>query len=103
MLRLKGKNRIQEFSAIANALSAKITSLGGVAGVVFLGGLVRGFADKFSDIDIIVLLNEKDKDLRRRIQKIGSQDKERSHVDIDLTVHFLEDFERWRWDEIDKW
>jgi len=32
----------------------------GVAGIIFIGGLARGFADKYSNLDIIVFLDCKD-------------------------------------------
>jgi len=60
MLNVKGKNQIRKFRRIAEGLASKIASYEGVAGIIFIGGLVRGFTDKFSDLDIIVFLNRKD-------------------------------------------
>jgi len=34
---------------------------------------------------------------------LGLDEGRRSGIDIDLEVHFLEDFERWKWDEADRW
>jgi predicted nucleotidyltransferase len=103
MKRLEGKNRIRRFRQIAKALTSKIIAYKGVAGVVYIGGLVRGFADRHSDVDIIVLLNEKNEDLREKIKKIGSDTQKCSFVDIDLEIHSIEDFRRREWGEIDKW
>jgi predicted nucleotidyltransferase len=103
MKKLKGKNRIRKFRQIAESLRSQIASLKGITGIIFLGGLERGFADKYSDIDITVLLDKNDEKLRREIRKIGSDEQERSGVDIDLEVHCLEDFGRLRWDENHKW
>ena len=49
MFKLKGKNQIRKFRRVAEDLALKISSLEGVSGIVFIRGLVRGFADKFSD------------------------------------------------------
>jgi len=88
---------------IAQNLASEISSLENVNGVIFIGGLVRGFVDKFSDLDIIVFLSKKDKRLRKQICDLGSNAERQSGIDVDLEVHFLEDFEKWKWSEIDKW
>jgi len=103
MVRLKGENQIERFRHVAERLVSKISSYEGVTGIVFIGGLVRGFVDKFSDLDIIVFLNRKDEQLRKRIHDVGLDEGKLSSIDIDLEIHFLEDFKRWRWDEVDKW
>lgn len=103
MEKLHGENRIEEFRKIAELLKSKIASYEGVSGIVFAGGLIRGFADKYSDVDIIVLLGGKDEDLRKKIRKIGKEEQRRSGVDVDLEVHFLEDFRTRKWDEMARW
>jgi len=101
--KLKGQNRIRKFKKIAKGIASKIATYEGVTGIVFLGGLARGFADRYSDLDIVVFLDERDEHLRRRIYDLGLNEEGRSDIDMDLEVHFLEDFKRWRWDEIDRW
>jgi len=103
VVKLKGENRIRKFRRVADGLVSKIASYEGVAGIVFVGGLVRGFADKFSDLDIMVFLSKRDEQLRRQIYDLGLDEERRSGIDVDLEVHFLEDFKRWRWDDTDKW
>ena len=103
MVKLKGKNQIRKFRQVAEGLVSKISSFKGVTGIVFIGGLVRGFADKFSDVDIIVFLSRRDERLRRRIRGLGVDGQKRLGIDVDLEVHFLKDFKRWKWDEVDKW
>jgi predicted nucleotidyltransferase len=103
MGKLHGNNRVEAFRKIAELLKSKIVTYEGVSGVIFTGGLIRGFADKYSDVDIIVLLSEKDEDLRKKIRKIGENEQRRSGVDVDLEVHFLEDFRTRKWDETAKW
>ncbi|MGQ9507645.1 MAG: nucleotidyltransferase domain-containing protein [Candidatus Bathycorpusculaceae bacterium] len=103
MVRLKGENRVEMFNRIAEGLVSKIASFDGVCGIVFIGGLVRGFADKFSDLDITVFINRRDEQLRRRIYMVGLGEEKVSGIDIDLEIHFIEDFRRWRFDEADRW
>jgi len=103
MVRLKGENQIKKFRQVAEGFISKIVSFEDVAGIVFIGGLVRGFVDKFSDLDIIVFLSKRDEHLRKQISDLGMNEQKRLGIDVDLEVHFLEDFKRQRWDEADKW
>lgn len=103
MQKLKGKNRIRELRQIAETLASKVATHRGVTGIVFIGGLTRGFADRHSDIDIITLLAEKDETLSKKLKKAGSSEQERSGIDIDLEVHSLDDFRKRKWDETFKW
>jgi len=102
-LKLKGKNRIEEFRRIAKALVSKISKYDGVAGIAFIGGLVRGFADEYSDLYIEVLLSIRDEKLRKQLYKLSSSVAKRCKVDIDMEVHFLEDFKKRKWNEMDRW
>jgi predicted nucleotidyltransferase len=103
MVSLKGENQIKKFMKIAEKLVSKISSFDGVVGVIFEGGLARGFADKYSDVDITVFLDRKDERLRKQIRKIGADEQKHSVVDVDLSVHFLEEFAKRRWSEVDRW
>jgi predicted nucleotidyltransferase len=103
MVRLKGENQIKKFRQVAEGFISKIVSFEGVTGIVFIGGLVRGFVNKFSDLDIIVFLSRRDETLRRQISDLGLGEQRRLGIDVDLEVHFLEDFKRWNWSEVDKW
>jgi predicted nucleotidyltransferase len=103
MSRLRGENQIERFRCVAEELTSTIVGYEGVAGVVFIGGLVRGFADKFSDVDIVAFLSRRDERLRRQIRYVGRKGQRQYGVDVDLEVHFLEDFKKWKWDEVDKW
>jgi predicted nucleotidyltransferase len=103
MVRLKGENRIERFRQVAERLASKIASYEGVVGIVFIGGLVRGFADRFSDLDITVFISKKDEGLKRRIYNVGLSEGKASGIDVDLEVHFIEDFKRWKLNEADRW
>ena len=100
---LKGENRIEEFRKGAGEFTSRIACCEGVAGIVFIGGLVRGFADRFSDLDVIVFMSKENEDLRRRICSMGMETGKRWKVDVDLEVHFLEDFKKWKLGEAEKW
>lgn len=101
--RLKGNNRILFFKQAAERLVSKITVRKNIVGVIFLGGLTRGFADKYSDVDIIVFINRQDQLLRKQIQKISLEERNSSGLDIDLEIHSLTAFQGWKWDETDRW
>jgi len=101
--KLKGENQIKTFRRTARNLASKISSHKGVAGIVFIGGLVRGFADKFSDVDVIVLLTGRDEHLRKQLYDLSASTQKRLRIDIDLEAHFLEDFKKQKWDEFDRW
>ena len=103
MKKLKGENRIERFRQVAERLASKIASYEGVCGIVFIGGLVRGFADRFSDLDITVFISKKDEDLKRRIYNVGLGEGKASGIDVDLEIHFIEDFKRWKLNEADRW
>jgi predicted nucleotidyltransferase len=102
-IKLKGKNQLKKFRGVAKRLVPKIASCEGVAGIILIGGLVRGFTDKFSDLDITVFLSRKDARLRRKIVNLGSDEAKRSGIDIDLEIHSLEDFKRRKWNETSRW
>lgn len=101
--KLKGENQIEMFRQVAERLVSKITAYKNVVGIIFLGGLIRGFVDKFSDLDITVFLSGKDERVPTQIYDLGLEERKRSAIDIDLEIHFLEDFKRRRWDEMDRW
>ncbi len=103
MTKLRGKNQIKRFEETAERLTSEIQSHREVAGIVFIGGLIRGFVDGYSDVDIIVLLNGKNEMLKKSISKLGPDEQKRSRVDVDLEVHFFEDFARVKWNETDRW
>jgi predicted nucleotidyltransferase len=101
--RLKGKNRIRLFRQAAKRLASHIASYQHVAGIVFLGGLTRGFTDKSSDLDGMVFLERKNQVQETQIRDMVTEEAKRSGIDIDLEIHLLKDFAKWRWTEINRW
>ena len=102
-VKLVGRNKISEFRQIAERLVSKISPFEGVVSIVFMGGLVRGFMDKYSDIDIMVFLDKEDRVLARWIRQMGSDVQRFTGVDVDLEVHPFEHLRNHKWNEIDRW
>lgn len=102
MTELKGPNQIDTFRRVAKKLVSTISVYKGVCGILYHGGLVRGFADRFSDLDITVFLARDDKQLQADIRGVALEEEKRSGLEIDLMVHDLEDSRKKRCDEIER-
>lgn len=102
-MKLRGDNQIDKFTKIAENLVSKVVRFKGVTGIVVLGGLARGFADKYSDVDVLVFLDKRDENLRKRLRKLRSDEQKHFNVDIDLEVHFFADFSKLKWSEMSRW
>lgn len=100
MAKLSGKNEIAKFRNVAERVALQVSPLKGVAGIIFIGGLVRGFADRSSDVDVTVFLSKPDENLKRHIRKIDQDESRNSGLDLDLEIHVLSDFFKRKWDEI---
>ncbi|MEM3153769.1 MAG: nucleotidyltransferase domain-containing protein [Candidatus Bathyarchaeia archaeon] len=103
VVKLKGINRIARFRRVAADFASQIAAHKGVAGILFLGGLARGFADEFSDLDVLVLLKNRDEDLKRKLVGIWRDAERRHRIEIDFEIHFIEDFKAYSWDDADRW
>jgi predicted nucleotidyltransferase len=102
MATLKGENQLRKFRRVAEGLVEKVVADEDVEGVVFIGGLVRGFVDRYSDLDVTVFLGEENAGLRRRICELASAEERRSGVEIDLEVHMLQSFAKRKWSEAER-
>ena len=58
-VKYKSKNRYQEFLHAAKIIAKKISKIDGVVGILATGGLGRGHCDDFSDLDLIVYVDDK--------------------------------------------
>jgi predicted nucleotidyltransferase len=103
IVELKGKNQVGKFKQVAEELASRIASFKDMAGIVFHGALTRGFADEFSDVDIMVFLSKKNTLLRKRIYEMGITEERHSGTSMDLEVHFLDEFRKRKWNEAEKW
>jgi len=100
---LKGTNRIDTFRMVAHEIVQRVSHFASVCGILYMGGLVRGFADKFSDVDIIVLLNNEDPFTRDFLPSISATLEDKSNLEIDLEVYLIEEYALREWDEYTKW
>lgn len=102
MTELKGENLLNQFKPVAERLVSEISSVKSVSSIILLGGLTRGFMDKFSDLDIMVLLETFDNSLKQRVRKIGAK-AELTDLDLDLEIYSTADFRAEAWDDMDRW
>lgn len=58
-VKYKSKNRYDEFLSAARIISEKISKIEGVMGILATGGIGRGFCDDYSDLDLIVYVDDK--------------------------------------------
>jgi hypothetical protein len=58
-VRYRDKNRYNEFLSAAQIISKKISKIKGVVGILATGGLGRGYCDDYSDLDLIVYVDDK--------------------------------------------
>ena len=101
--KLSGTNRIREFRQVAEKLTAQITDNKNVMGIVFIGGLARGFVDQSSDLDGMVFLDDKNEALEKHIREIVESKSKKFNIEIDLEIHLLDNFKKHKWNEIEKW
>jgi predicted nucleotidyltransferase len=101
--KIEGRNRIAHFRRVATEFASKIKVHDGVTGILFIGGLVRGFADEFSDLDVVVLLKERNEDLKKKLIRLWLDTEHRHRIEIDFEIHPIEDFRKQSWDEADRW
>jgi len=57
--RYRSKNRYEKFLCAAEIISKKISKIKGVVGVLATGGIGRGYCDDYSDLDLIVYVDDK--------------------------------------------
>ena len=58
-LRYKGENRYKEILSAAKIITGKISKINGAIGILGVGGLGRGYCDNYSDLDLIVFVDDK--------------------------------------------
>jgi predicted nucleotidyltransferase len=102
-VRLSGTNRIRKFRQIAEKLAAQITRHHKVNGIVFIGGLARGFADRSSDLDVMVFIDQENGTLEKQIRQIVANESKKTNIEIDLEIRLLDNFKKHKWNEIEKW
>ncbi|MFW9979515.1 MAG: nucleotidyltransferase domain-containing protein [Candidatus Thorarchaeota archaeon] len=100
---LHGENRIESFKRIADEMVKSISHFGSVEGILYIGGLTRDFADKYSDLDMVVLFNNDDPFAKDFLTSLAAQHEDRSGLEIDVEIYFLEDYIAREWNEYTRW
>ncbi|KYH36999.1 MAG: hypothetical protein AYL29_009240 [Candidatus Bathyarchaeota archaeon B24] len=89
--------KLAEAISVAEEFASKLKRKG-VVGIVFLGGIARGYFDKFSDIDIIIFKEKKAELGMRREDEI-----EFKGFKIDYEITNYEDKLKSEWDIVERW
>lgn len=80
----KGTNRYREFLSAAKIIASKISQIEGVVGILATGGIGRGYCDNYSDLDLIVYVdNDKVKGIDKYIAVGGMRYK---GIELDTPV-----------------
>lgn len=94
---LTGENLASVHEAAARKFVEEITCFKEITGVVLLGGAARGFADKHSDVDIVVFINEKGFD------KVPRGERTYEGHDLDTIVLYYPYAKREDWGMEQRW
>jgi predicted nucleotidyltransferase len=100
---LEGDNRIDSFRRTADEFVKSLSHFDSVEGILYIGGLARGFADKYSDLDLIVIFNNDDSYARDFLNSLSAQHEDRSGIEVDIEIYYLEDYLAKDWDEYVRW
>ncbi len=57
-VKYRNRNRYGEFLSAAKTISKKISQIDGVFGILATGGLGRGYCDDYSDLDLIIYVDD---------------------------------------------
>jgi predicted nucleotidyltransferase len=100
---LEGDNRIDSFRRTADEFVKSLSHFDSVEGILYIGGLARGFTDKHSDLDLIVIFNNDDSYARDFLNSLAAQHEDRSGIEVDIEIYYLEDYIAKDWDENVRW
>lgn len=96
-MNLKGENLASHHEAVAKEFVEEIAQFKEVEGVVLLGGAAKGFADRHSDIDVVVFINEKDFD------KVPRGERQYKGYDLDTIVLYYPSAKSKWWNMERRW
>jgi len=97
MFRNSDKTTLREARRIAEALADKYIAKGAI-GAVFLGALARGYFDKFSDIDVVIIKSKKSKIPNERKDYFNKEG-----FELDYWVVNYEDLLAKKWEMEARW
>ncbi len=89
---MKGENRIDLFKDVGTEIVKKMARHKSVVGALFIGGIARGFADKYSDVDILLFLDHEDATIRSLVRSLAKELEGRSSLETDIEVCVLEEY-----------
>jgi predicted nucleotidyltransferase len=102
-MEMKGKNLIDIFTKAGNDFVSQLMGHDSVVGVLFTGGIARGFADKYSDVDVYVFISQEDASVHDLVKTITSEIENRQGLETDIEVHVFGSFMEQEWNEYLKW
>jgi predicted nucleotidyltransferase len=102
-MKMKGKNLIDIFTRAGNDVVSQLMGHDSVVGVLFTGGIARGFADKYSDVDVHVFISEEDASVHEQVKAITSEIEDRQGFETDIEVHVFDSFMEQEWNEYLRW
>lgn len=82
-VKYKGKNRYKEFLSAAKIISKKISKIEGVVGILATGGIGRGYCDEYSDLDLIVYVDD---EIVKEIEKYIAVGLRYKDIELDTPV-----------------
>jgi predicted nucleotidyltransferase len=100
---MKGKNQIELFKKAADEIVELLSKNEAVIGIMYSEGLARGFADKYSDVDILVFMSSENSAVRKSAKLISADIEHRDAIETDIEVHVLDAFMKQQWDDYLKW
>jgi len=103
MTEMKGTNLIDTFKKAANEIVMNLRTHDSVIGALYTGGIVREFADKYSDVDVIIFLQHEDPSVRVQAHSLSKETESKYNVETDIEIHVLYTYMKMNWNEYLKW
>jgi len=103
LIEMKGENLIGVFKDAGAEIVKRLSKHKSVVGALFTGGIVRGFADKYSDVDVMIFLDHEDASVRSSVRLLAGEIDARFSIETDIEVHVLDEYIQQDWGEYLKW
>lgn len=93
---IKTNGEVKRNIKYAKKLALTLSKNKKVIGVVLLGGIAKGYTDKYSDIDIAIFTNN------RRYTEISPGEQYIYDLDFDILVLYYPDLKKMQWSQVQK-
>ncbi len=103
MVEMKGNNLIDTFKKAANEIVMNLRTHDSVIGALYTGGIVREFADRYSDVDVVLFLQHEDPSVRVLAHSLSKEIESKYNVETDIELHVLYTYMKMNWSEYLKW